>query len=95
MRDLTEQLSTNIAKAINEFRTAVEDAQQKLTQDVQAIHQTFDVASSLRVEAAHKAMASQIKDFLGVPPELPKVADGPYPDPPQVSHTEDYSKAAE
>ena len=77
MRDLTEQLSTDIAKAINEFRTAVESAQSLLDGAIAAAHQTFEVASSLRIEAHNKATALHFKEFIGVAPELPKVEDGP------------------
>jgi hypothetical protein len=91
MRDLTEQLSTDIAKAINtfrdvaermqdEFKNAMEGAQEKFAQDIAAAHQVFEVASSLRVEQAHKDMAAQITTFLGQPKpqeRLPDVAEGP------------------
>jgi hypothetical protein len=85
MRDLTEELSTAISRAINEFRSVVEGAQEKLQGDIAAAHQVYEVASSLRIEQAHKDMAAQITTFLGqpkplgptVPRSLPDVADGP------------------
>ena len=80
MRDLTEELSTAISRAINEFRSVVEGAQEKLQGDIAAAHQVYEVASSLRIEQAHKDMAAQITTFLGQPKpqeRLPDVAEGP------------------
>ena len=95
MRDLTEQLSTDIAEAIDEFRDEEEEimrtasgarttAEEKLSEAIAAAHQVFEVAASLRMEAAHRDMAAQITAFLGQakeptakPETLPDVADGP------------------
>ena len=91
MRDLTEQLSTDIAKAINKFRDELEEAQRlialaqtELTAEIQSAHQAFEVHGGLRIESAHRDMAAQITAFLGQakeptakPETLPDMADGP------------------
>ena len=72
MKDLTTNLETKLAQAINTFRSNAEAADEmlriaiiKFGSDVADAHAEFELAAGLRVEGATAAMASQIRTFLG------------------------------
>ena len=92
MRDLTEQLATDIARANNVRRLAEDEAQREWSEAVEAAHQRYHQASTQRVAEAQRDMEVMITFFLGQRPQgLPDVADGPL----VVTHVEDYSEAAQ
>ena len=77
MKDLTTNLETEIAQAVNKLRDTLESTVQIFLADIAVAHQTYEVAAGLRVEQAHKAMAEQITVFLGKEPytALPPVTE--------------------
>jgi len=65
MKDLTTNLETEIAQAVNKLRDTLESTVQTFLTDIAVAHQTYEVAAGLRVEQANKAMLEQITTFLG------------------------------